>query len=99
MLGLSERQVRVVAPYIGGGFGPKIMMFYPEESLLPWAAMKLNRPIKWIEDRLEHFVATTHERCQIHDAEIELTTDGDILGITDTILHDTRAYNPYALND
>ncbi|HEX9432254.1 MAG TPA: molybdopterin cofactor-binding domain-containing protein, partial [Burkholderiales bacterium] len=45
MLGLSERQVRVVAPYIGGGFGPKIMMFYPEETLVPWAAMRLERPV------------------------------------------------------
>ena len=48
MLGLSERQVRVVAPFVGGGFGPKIMMFYPEETLVPWAAMRLNRPVKWI---------------------------------------------------
>ena len=40
MLGLSERQVRVIAPFVGGGFGPKIMMFYPEEVLLPWAAMQ-----------------------------------------------------------
>ena len=48
MLGLSERQVRVIAPFIGGAFGPKIMMFYQEEVLVPWAAMKLNRPVKWI---------------------------------------------------
>src|SRR5829696_5336389 len=58
MLGLSERNVRVIAPFIGGGFGPKIMMFYQEEVLVPWAAMKLNRPVKWIEDRAENFVAT-----------------------------------------
>ena len=76
MLGLSERQVRVVAPFIGGGFGPKIMMFYPDEVLVPWAAMKLDRPVKWIEDRAEHFVATTHERGQMHDAEIALAADG-----------------------
>ncbi|MEK6220653.1 MAG: molybdopterin-dependent oxidoreductase, partial [Chloroflexota bacterium] len=50
MLGLSESQVRVVAPFIGGGFGPKIMMFYPEEMLIPWLAMELNQPVKWIED-------------------------------------------------
>src|SRR5882672_4781410 len=62
--------------FVRNGFGPKIMMFYPEEVLLPWVSMKLNRPIKWIEDRLEHFFATTHERGQIHDAEIALTTDG-----------------------
>ena len=97
MLNLSERQVRVIAPFVGGGFGPKIMMFYPEELLLPWAAMKLRRPVKWIEDRLEHFVATTHERGQIHDAEIALTNDGRILGVKDVFLHDTGAYDPYGL--
>jgi carbon-monoxide dehydrogenase large subunit len=97
MLGLNERQVRVIAPFVGGGFGPKIMMFYPEEVLLPWVSMKLNRPIKWIEDRLEHFFATTHERGQIHDAEIALTSDGRILGIKDVFLHDGGAYDPYGL--
>ncbi len=97
MLGLSERQVRVVAPFIGGGFGPKIMMFYQEEVLVPWAAMKLNRPVKWIEDRAENFVATTHERGQIHDAEIAFDKDGHILGVHDVFLHDTGAYAPYGL--
>src|SRR3712207_2553937 len=80
MLGLSQRQVRVVAPFVGGGFGPKIMMFYPEETLVPWAAIRLNRPLKWIEDRLENFTAMTHERGQVHDSEIALSKDGTILG-------------------
>ena len=97
MLGLSERQVRVVAPFIGGGFGPKIMLFYPDEVLIPWAALKLGRPVKWIEDRAEHFFATTHERGQIHDAEIALDRDGRILGVKDVFLHDTGAYDPYGL--
>ena len=97
MLGLSERQVRVVAPFIGGGFGPKIMMFYPEEVLLPWLAIRLGRPVKWIEDRAEHFLATTQERSQIHDAEIALAPDGRILGIRDEFLHDSGAYDPYGL--
>ncbi len=97
MLGLSERNVRVIAPFIGGGFGPKIMMFYQEEVLVPWVAMKLNRPVKWIEDRAENFVATTHERGQIHDAEIAFDKDGRILGVHDVFLHDTGAYAPYGL--
>jgi len=97
MLKLSERQVRVVAPFIGGGFGPKIMMFYPEEVLLPWLAIRLERPVKWIEDRAEHFLATTQERSQIHDAEIALAGDGRILGIRDEFLHDSGAYDPYGL--
>lgn len=97
MLGLSERQVRVIAPFIGGGFGPKIMMFYQEEVLVPWAAMQLNRPVKWIEDRAENFVATTHERGQIHDAEAAFDKDGRILGVHDVFYHDTGAYAPYGL--
>jgi carbon-monoxide dehydrogenase large subunit len=97
MLGLSERQLRVVAPNIGGGFGPKMMMFYPEEVLIPWAALRLGRPVKWIEDRLEHFTATTHERSQIHDAELAVDAEGRILGVHDSFLHDTGAYDPYGL--
>ncbi|MFN0304136.1 MAG: molybdopterin cofactor-binding domain-containing protein [Burkholderiales bacterium] len=97
MLGLSERQVRVIAPFIGGGFGPKIMLFYPEEVLIPWIARKLDAPVKWIEDRSEHFFATTHERSQIHDAEIAFDSDGRILGVKDVFLHDAGAYDPYGL--
>jgi carbon-monoxide dehydrogenase large subunit len=97
MLDLSEKQVRVIAPFIGGGFGPKIMMFYPEEVLVPWAAIRLNRPVKWIEDRAENFVATTQERSQIHEAEIALSKDGLILGVHDVFLHDHGAYMPYGL--
>jgi len=95
--GLSEHQVRVIAPFIGGGFGPKMMMFYPEELVIPWVAMKLGRPVKWIEDRRENFYATTQERVQYHDAEIALTREGRVLGISDQFLHDTGAYDPYGL--
>ncbi|MBV7339061.1 xanthine dehydrogenase family protein molybdopterin-binding subunit [Chloroflexi bacterium TSY] len=97
MLGLSEHQIRVIAPFIGGGFGPKIMMFYPEEVLLPWASRKLNRPIKWIEDREENFFATTQERGQIHDVELAMTHEGQILGLHDVFYHDNGAYAPYGL--
>jgi carbon-monoxide dehydrogenase large subunit len=95
-LSLNERQVRVVAPFIGGGFGPKIML-YADELLIPWAAMQLGQPVKWIEDRGEHFFSTSHERGQVHDAEIALAADGRILGINDVFLHDTGAYDPYGL--
>ena len=96
-LGLSDSQVRVIAPFVGGGFGPKIMMFYPEEMLLPWASMKLCRPIKWIEDRRENFYATTSERQQLHDVEMAFSKDGRILGMKDDFLHDTGAFDPYGL--
>ena len=97
MLGLNESQVRVVAPFIGGGFGPKIMMFYPEEVCVPWLAIRLGRPVKWIEDRSENFVATTQERGQIHDCRLALAADGRILGLKDTFLHDSGAYDSYGL--
>ena len=70
MFGLSAHQVRVIAPFVGGGFGPKIMMYYPEEMVLTWATLQLGQPIKWIEDRRENFLAMNQERGQIHDAEI-----------------------------
>ena len=97
LLGLLESQVRVVAPFVGGGFGPKIMMYYPEEVLVPWAVMRLGRPVKWTEDRQENFFATTQERGQIHDAEIAVDESGKILGVRDVFLHDTGAYDPYGL--
>jgi CO/xanthine dehydrogenase Mo-binding subunit len=97
MFGLSEHQVRVIAPFVGGGFGPKIMMFYPEEVLVTWVTLRLGRPVKWIEDRRENFFATTQERGQVHDAEIALTSDGRILGVSHAFLHDTGAYDPYGL--
>lgn len=96
-LGLSENQVRVIAPFIGGGFGPKIMMFYQEEAMVAWAAMQLGRPVKWIEDRSENFVATTQEREQIHWAEMALDENGLILAVRDRFLHDAGAYAPYGL--
>lgn len=96
-MGLSLPQVRVIAPFLGGGFGPKMMMFYPEEMLIPWLSYKLSRPVKWIEDRRENFFATTQERVQIHDVEMALDREGRILGIRDDFLHDTGAYDPYGL--
>jgi aerobic carbon-monoxide dehydrogenase large subunit len=97
MFGLASNQVRVIAPFIGGAFGPKIMMYYPEEVLLTWATLKLAKPIKWIEDRRENFFATTQERGQVHYGEMALTKEGRILGIRHEFLHDTGAYNPYGL--
>ena len=97
MLGLAQSQVRVIAPFVGGGFGPKIMMYYPEEVVIPWVARKIGRPVKWVEDRRENFSATTQERGQVHDAEIALDKNGRILGVKDVFLHDTGAYDPYGL--
>ena len=56
LLGLDENQIRVVAPDVGGGFGAKFVM-YPEEVAVAAASLLLRRPVKWIEDRREHFLA------------------------------------------
>jgi carbon-monoxide dehydrogenase large subunit len=86
---LEETAIRVVSPDVGGGFGPKLV-FYPEGAAVAIAAIILNRPVKWIEDRREHFIATTQERDQYWDAEIALDKDGKILGIRGTLIHDTE---------
>lgn len=95
--GLPEMQLRLIAPDVGGGFGPKVMMFYPEEVLVPFAAMQLKRPVKWIEDRREHFYATTQEREQIHDVEVAATKEGRLLGLKTSMLHDSGAFTPYGI--
>ena len=96
-MGLVENQVRVITPYIGGGFGPKVMTSQSDDVILPWIAMKLNRPIKWIEDRRENFLGTTSERDQVHHCEMALKKDGTILGFKDVFYHNTGAYDPYGM--
>lgn len=95
LLGLSEEQARVAAPDVGGGFGTKIMMFYPEEVLVPYAAIRVERPVKWVEDRWEHLIAANQERGQVHDAEVAFDAEGRILAVRTRFLHDTGAFAPY----
>jgi carbon-monoxide dehydrogenase large subunit len=97
-LGLAEHSVRVIAPDIGGGFGPKVFV-YPEEILIPFLALQLDRPVKWIEDRSEHFISTAHGRDQLHDVECAFDTEGRILALRDRFLLDNGAYNPMGLTD
>lgn len=97
-LGLAEESVRVIAPDIGGGFGPKVLV-YPEEILIPFLALELGRPVKWIEDRSEHFMSTAHGRDQLHDVECAFDADGRILALRDRFLLDNGAYNPMGLTD
>ena len=82
-LNLAEYEVDVVAPDVGGGFGVKLPVFYPEEILVPWAARRLGAPVKFIEGRLEHFVASNHERAQWHEVRVGFDDDGRILGLHD----------------
>jgi carbon-monoxide dehydrogenase large subunit len=96
-LGLAEHQVRVIAPEVGGGFGPK-NPFYSEEIAVPAAAMLLNCPIKWIEDRRESFTATNHERVQDWQVEAAVNAEGKLLAIRGHLRHDHGAYTPSGLS-
>jgi aerobic carbon-monoxide dehydrogenase large subunit len=95
LLGLGQEQLHLEAPDVGGGFGSKIMVFYPEEIVIPFAALTLGAPVKWVEDRWEYFVSANQERGQIHDAEIAFDGDGTILAVRTRFLHDSGAYTPY----
>ncbi len=94
-LRVDEGGVRVIASDIGGAFGLKLGV-YPEDLLACLHAMALGRPVKWIEDRLEHFRATTHAREAVHDFRIGVDRDGQIVAIEDVYATDLGAYNgPY----
>jgi CO/xanthine dehydrogenase Mo-binding subunit len=96
-LGLPLPQVEVIAPDVGGGFGVKIVHPWPEEVLVPWAAMTLGREVKWTEDRREHFISSAHERAQVQHVRVGFDDDGRVLGLDVTILHDHGAYTPYGI--
>ncbi|MBI4279550.1 MAG: xanthine dehydrogenase family protein [Armatimonadetes bacterium] len=94
ILGLPEGLVHVVAPDVGGGFGAKLM-YYAEEFVLPVLALRLQRPVKWVEDRRESFMATSHQAEQVHHARIAARADGTVLAFEDSFLHAAGAYTPY----
>jgi len=96
-LGLALADVDVITPDVGGGFGVKIVHPWPEEVLVPWAARALGRPVKYTEDRLEHFVASAHERGQRHQVRVGFDDDGRLLGLDVRFWHDNGAYIPYGL--
>jgi carbon-monoxide dehydrogenase large subunit len=87
VLGVAENRVRVVAPDVGGGFGAKIDCS-AEEVLTAWLAMRLGRPVRWVEDRRENFQAMVHGRGQVDLVEAAATRDGDIVGLKVQVLAD-----------
>jgi len=97
LLRLDENQLRVVAPDVGGGFGAKFLM-YPEEVTLAAACLMLRRPIKWTEDRREHFLAAVQERDQYWDLEVAFDERGHLLAVRGTLIHDQGAYTPQGVN-
>jgi aerobic carbon-monoxide dehydrogenase large subunit len=90
-LGLRPDQIHVIAPDVGGAFGTKEHL-YPDEVLVCAAAIRLGRPVRWIEDRYEHFTATLHARDQTHDAVLALDADGRFLAMWSDIVHDLGAH-------
>src|SRR5262245_6291212 len=96
VLDLNDHQMRVVTPDVGGGFGPKGAI-YPEYPTVAVCARQLGRPVKWIEDRRENFVATHQERDQRWDVEVAIDATGKILGLRGQLIHETGAYLPWGL--
>ena len=96
-LGLPLTKVDCITPDVGGGFGVKIMHPWPEEVLIPWAARLLEHPVKWTEDRREHFVSSAHERGQLQQVEVGFDDEGRILALDVKFWHDNGAYTPYGI--
>ncbi|MFQ5911551.1 MAG: xanthine dehydrogenase family protein molybdopterin-binding subunit, partial [Nitrospinota bacterium] len=92
-LDIPHLKVRVISRRVGGGFGQK-WGYYPEETLIPVLAMKAGRPVRWIETRSEHMVATSHAREQVHSISAAVKKDGTILGVTDRIIADVGTAYP-----
>jgi carbon-monoxide dehydrogenase large subunit len=95
-LHLPEADVRVVAPDVGGGFGPKVNV-YPEEVIVPHLARALGRPVRFVEDRQEHLVSTMHARDQLHEVTVGFSSDGRVSVVDDRFLLDCGAFNPFSL--
>jgi aerobic carbon-monoxide dehydrogenase large subunit len=91
MLGIPEQAIDMIEPDVGGGFGVR-GEFYPEDFLIPFAARHVGRPLKWIEDRREHLMATNHSREVDCEIEIACTRDGVILGLRGHVYGDMGAY-------
>lgn len=91
MLGLEQHRVQLSEGHVGGGFGVRGEL-YPEDVLVCAAARRLKRPIKWIEDRREHFLATNHSRDQTYRLRCGVRSDGYILGLEATFYTDQGAY-------
>lgn len=96
LLGRPEDSVEVIAPDVGGGFGPK-GSFYPEELVVPWLAVRLRRPVKWTEDRLEFIQAGIQEREGVHKVTVGFDDEGRVLALKVRSVMDTGAYPVYGL--
>ena len=91
LIRIPENKLRVVTPEVGGGFGSKLNL-YAEEAVVSYLAMRLDRPVKWIEGRRENAASTIHGRDQIADNEIAIQKDGTVLAIRSKIIADVGSY-------
>jgi carbon-monoxide dehydrogenase large subunit len=91
MLGRSTGGIHLYEGHVGGGFGVRGEI-YPEDILVLIAAMRLGRPVKWLEDRREHMIAANHSRQQRHRIRAAVDSEGRLLGIDDDFFHDQGAY-------
>jgi carbon-monoxide dehydrogenase large subunit len=91
ILDIEERRIRVVAPDVGGGFGPKARL-YPEEIILAALALELDHPVRWVEDRSEHLLTSAHTRDHHYTVTAYADRQGRILGVDTEITVDAGAY-------
>jgi len=91
LLGHPEHLIHFIELEVGGGFGVR-GEFYPEDFVVPWTAVRLGRPVQWVEDRREHLMAANHSRQQYHEVEIGVRRDGTIVALRDRFTVDLGAY-------
>lgn len=91
VMGMPEHKIRVIAPEVGGGFGSKLYL-YPEEVIVATLAKATGRPVKWIEERRENYVATTHGRDHVQYVEVAAKRDGTITGLRVKSIANMGAY-------
>src|SRR5450432_457590 len=92
ILGMPENLLRVVTPEVGGGFGSKLNV-YAEEALMAFIAMKIDKPVKWVESRRENFQCTIHGRGHVDYFELAAKRDGTMLGMKLKLIQDLGAYH------
>lgn len=93
-MNVSEQSVQIISPDVGGGFGVKAQA-YPEEVACALAAASLDLPVKWLEDRREHFMASHHSREHTHEATLHFTDEGVIEALTAAVYVDMGAYSVF----
>ena len=93
-LGIPDSRLRVICPAVGGGFGPK-MHLYPEDVVVADLARRLQRPVKWLEDRRENLLACAQAREHVNHIEVGARRDGTILAVKSTLICDSGAYSVY----